>query len=100
MNKRSIILGLLVIITTLLTSCVSLYNTTISDISPVKGDAVSVTASGMGFLSLTVPAQSKLEQKALEELKEKGVTKNITSRLTMRNWVIVQYYRVKATGEK
>ena len=82
------------------TGCIALQCTTISDLSGGKGSSVSAEAGGMGFLMLTVPDRASLEGAAMKDLKEKGGTKNITSRLTMRNWMIVQYYKVSVSGEK
>lgn len=95
------IFGAIVFASFLLTGCVIMQSTTISDINSLKGETVSAKAGGVGWLFLTLPDQARLEQQALNELKGKGATKNITSRLAVRHWFgIIQYYSVKATGEK
>ena len=85
-----------------LSSCIGLQYASVSDLDSNAGKAarVSATTSGTGFLMWTIPDAKSLEIKAMNELKEKGATKNITSRLSMRNFLIVQLYEIHVEGEK
>lgn len=82
------------------TGCISISGAGISNVNSKKGKKVWAEASSMGILSLTVPNAKKLEMTALNKLVAKGATKNITTRLQMRNFMVVQSYTVIATGEK
>ena len=85
-----------------LTGCIVLSSTNLAEVvaaADAKGE-VEAEASSFGFLSLTVPAPSELERAAVKELSAKGGTKNISTRLTMRNFVVVQSYTVTAVGQK
>jgi hypothetical protein len=77
-------------------SCIAIQSTTISDIKPSGGTEVSATTSGCGVLHLSVP--KGIAERAASELKSKGVTGNVTTVLTMREWGIIQYYKVSAKG--
>jgi hypothetical protein len=54
------------------------------------------SASGMGFLHLGVP--KGLAENATYELKNKGAVSNISTVLTMREFGIVQIYKITAKG--
>ncbi|HET9240341.1 MAG TPA: hypothetical protein VFO10_23965 [Oligoflexus sp.] len=85
----------------LLTGCIGLSSVGVSDV--VSGDAKSslrAESSGIGFLALTVPSADSLEREAVGKLAAQGAAKNVTTRLTMRNFVIVQLYSVEAIGQK
>lgn len=79
-----------------LTSCIAIQSVSISEVKPTTGTEVQVKASGAGFLHLGAPRG--IAQKAVEELKAKGAVDNISTVLTMREWGIIQYYRVIASG--
>ncbi|SMF05290.1 hypothetical protein [Pseudobacteriovorax antillogorgiicola] len=83
-----------------MTSCVHIAGVSASNVTADKGRQVMASTSGMGFLSLTTPNAKSLEASAIAQLKQKGATKNVTTRLEMRNFIIVQMYSVTATGEK
>ena len=69
----------------------------IADVKPSTGTEVTGSATGMGFLRLSVPAG--LAEKATYELKNKGAVGNVSTVMTMREWFgIVQVYRVTAKG--
>ena len=82
-----------------LNSCVVMSSASVSNPGPT-GTMVSATASGTGFLALTTPSVESLERNAVQQLAGQGATKNVTTRLEMRNFVIVQLYKVTATGDK
>jgi len=84
----------------LLSGCVAVTSANLSNVVEKGGEQVKAESSGIGILSLTVPDQQALEGAALKTLKTKGATKNITTRLQVRNWVLVQFYTVSASGEK
>jgi len=79
-----------------LTSCITMTSVTVSDVRPGGGDEVSAYAEGMGFLYLTAPRD--LGEKVAAELAGKGAVSNISTSMTMRNWGIIQYYKVTAKG--
>ncbi len=79
-----------------MTSCISMQSVSITDIKPSNGKEVKANKTGFGILSLTVPR--KLARNAADDLKSQGAVSNISLVMTMRNWGIVQYYRVTATG--
>ena len=68
----------------------------ISDVKPSTGTEVNGSASGIGFLHLGVP--KGLAEKATYELKNKGAVGNVSTVLTMRDWYIVQFYKVTTKG--
>ena len=89
------------ILTLPLSGCIALTSVSMSNVIRKGGNNPQhAEVSGLGILGLTVPDSSALEVEALKQLRAKGVTKNITTRLTMRNWGVVQYYSVVATGSK
>jgi hypothetical protein len=77
-------------------SCITMTSVTVSDVKPGGGSEVSAYADGMGFLYLTAPRD--LGEKVAAELAGKGAVSNISTSMTMRNWGIVQYYKVTAKG--
>lgn len=79
-----------------LSSCVTINSATISNVKASNGTLVETKTSGAGVLGLSVP--KKLAQRATESLKNKGAVDNISTILTMRNWGIIQYYRITAKG--
>ena len=83
-----------------LTGCIALQSVSVSGVTPSGGSAVTTSASGLGILALTIPSITELERKALDDAKSQGASKNFSARLSMRNWVIVQNYKVEVTGEK
>lgn len=80
----------------LFTSCVAIQSVSISDVKPTTGKQVEATASGIGFFALTVP--KGIAERATNDLKGKQVVGNVSTVMTMRNWMIVQYYKVTASG--
>lgn len=95
MKKASIfILGLFLLS---FQSCITMSSAGISGVKPGKGTEVQVSHGALGILALTAPRE--IVQKATDELRQKGVTGNVSTTLTMRNWGIVQYYRVVAVGQ-
>ena len=79
-----------------LNSCITIQGVSISDVNPDAGKYVKASSSGLGFLHLGVPRG--LVEKTTYELKNKGVTGNISTVLTIREWGIVQFYKVTASG--
>ena len=79
-----------------MTSCISMQSVSITDIKPATGKEVKADRAGFGILSLTVPRQ--IAKRAADDLKSQGAVGNVSLVMTMRNWGIVQYYRVTATG--
>lgn len=80
-----------------LNSCITMSSVSIADVKPSTGTEVTGSATGMGFLRLSVPAG--LAEKATYELKNKGAVGNVSTVMTMREWFgIVQVYRVTAKG--
>ena len=86
----------------LLTGCVAITSVSIDNpVAKSKGEKLTAESSAVGVLSLTVPNATRLEGEALERLNDQGATKNVTSRLQVRNWFgFVQVYKVVVTGEK
>ncbi len=80
----------------LFTSCIAMQSVSISDVKPTTGKQVEASASGLGFFALTVP--KGVAERATNDLKGKQVVGNVSTVMTMRNWMIVQYYKVTATG--
>jgi hypothetical protein len=80
-----------------LNSCITMSSVSIADVKPSTGTEVSGSASGMGFLRLSIPVN--LAEKAAYELKNKGAVGNVSTVMTMREWFgIVQVYKVTAKG--
>ena len=79
-----------------LNSCITMQSVSISDVKPSTGTEVNGSASGLGFLHLGVP--KGLAERAASDLKNKGAVSNISTVLTMREWGIVQFYKVSAKG--
>ncbi len=79
-----------------LNSCITIQSVSISDVKPSTGTEVNGSASGLGFIHLGVP--KGLADRATNELKNKGAVSNISTVLTMREWGIVQFYKVTAKG--
>jgi hypothetical protein len=93
-NKQITLLITLVFFT--LNSCITIQGVSISDVNPNAGKYIKASSSGLGFLHLGVPRG--LVEKTTYDLKNKGVTGNISTILTIREWGIVQYYKVTASG--
>lgn len=79
-----------------LNSCITIQGVSISDVNPNAGKYIKASSSGLGFLHLGVPRG--LVEKTTYDLKNKGVTGNISTVLTIREWGIVQFYKVTASG--
>ena len=84
------------LITISMTSCITIQSATISDVKPSTSIPISASAGGLGILGLSVPRN--IAEKATYELKNKGAVGNVSTVMTMRNWGIVQFYRVTAIG--
>jgi len=95
MNYRHITLMITIIFLTF-NSCITIQGVSISDVNPNAGKYIKASSSGLGFLHLGVPRG--LVEKATYDLKNKGVTGNISTVLTIREWGIVQFYKVTASG--
>ena len=93
-NKQITFLITLIFFT--INSCITIQGVSISDVNPDAGKYVKASSSGLGFLHLGVPRG--LVEKTTYELKNKGVTGNISTVLTIREWGIVQFYKVTASG--
>jgi hypothetical protein len=93
-NKQITLLITLVFFT--LNSCITIQGVSISDVNPNAGKYIKASSSGLGFLHLGVPRG--LVEKTTYDLKNKGVTGNISTILTIREWGIVQFYKVTASG--
>jgi len=79
-----------------MTSCITMQSVGISDVKPSTGMEVKASSGGLGILTLTVP--KKIVEQTTQELKSKGVVGNVSTVMTVRNWGIVQYYKVTAKG--
>jgi hypothetical protein len=77
-------------------SCITMQIVSISDVKPTTGTVVNASAEGSGFLHLSAPLD--LAEKATNALKNKGAVGNVSTVMTMREWGIIQYYKVIATG--
>lgn len=84
----------------LFSGCVAIHSTHFDSVDPSTGNKYSSSAEGIGILSVTVPEMSDLEDKALSGLKQHGALRNIRVRLEMRNFFVVQLYKVVVVGEK
>jgi hypothetical protein len=84
----------------LLSGCVAIHSVSISHMDTKGSNPQMTQASAMGFLTLTVPDMNELETKALSDLRNQGYVKNVRFRLEMRNFWIIQLYRVIAIGER
>ena len=98
--KKVLRIVALVAIPAFMSSCIAISSVSVSDPASGAGSTVTGDASGMGFLMLIAPDAESLEKEALAAAKANGATKNMTARLQMRNWMLVQNYRVIVTGEK
>jgi hypothetical protein len=94
--KKIIVLSCTLLSLVSLNSCITMQSVSISDVKPSTGTEVTGSASGMGFLHLGVP--KGLAEKATYELKNKGAVSNISTVLTMREFGIVQIYKITAKG--
>lgn len=94
--KKLFYLTVLAAFLTSFESCITIQSVSISDVQPSSGAEVVATVSGVGFLHLGAPRG--LAEKATNELKSKGATGNVSTILTMREWGIIQYYKVSAKG--
>ena len=79
-----------------MTSCISIQSVSISNVKTLTGKEVKASAGGLGILTLTVPRD--IAERATDELKNKGAVGNVSTVMTIRNWGVVQFYRVTATG--
>lgn len=95
MSNRHITLLITIVFLTF-NSCITIQGISISDVNPDAGKYVKASSSGLGFLHLGVPRG--LVEKTTYELKNKGVAGNISTVLTIREWGIVQFYKVSASG--
>jgi hypothetical protein len=96
--KKTIKFGLLTILISIsMSSCISMQSVSVSSVKPSTGTEVRSSAGGLGVLNLTVPRN--IAEKATYELKNKGAVSNVSTVMTVRDWWIVQYYRVTATGQ-
>jgi hypothetical protein len=94
--KKIIKLSFAVLITGSMTSCITMQSVSVSNVKPSTGTEVKSSAGGMGVFGLSVPRG--IAEKATNELKNKGAVGNVSTVMTVRNWVVVQFYRVTATG--
>lgn len=90
----------LVSIVVVFSGCIAIHSTGFSNVDPSGGTMYSSQASGVGILSVTVPEINELEDKAIQGLRQQGANKNIRVRLEMRNFFVVQLYKVVAVGER
>ena len=95
MKNRHITLLIIIVFLTF-KSCITIQGVSISDVNPNAGKYIKASSSGLGFLHLGVPRG--LVEKTTYDLKNKGVTGNISTVLTIREWGIVQFYKVTASG--
>ena len=101
MNKK---LGISLVIVILLAffaiSCVGVTSSTLTDVKNKPGKRVEARTSASGILALTSPNPADLEEAAMKDLLSQcpGEVINITSRLQMRNFFIVQMYAVVVSG--
>ncbi len=99
--KKITFLLLILSLSAMFASCVSIHSAGVTDFNgKTKGNIVRANASGFGVLALSTPSPNSLERKAMAKLQIKceGKVDNITSRMQMRNWMLVQYYSVFVTG--
>lgn len=96
MKTKIFKLSFAVLLCASMTSCITMQSATISDVKSTKGTEVTASAGGFSILALTAPRD--ISKKATQELKNKGAVGDVSTVMTVRNWVIVQYYRVTATG--
>lgn len=94
--KRTIKLFALFFVAGSLSSCITMQSVSITDVKPSSGSEVSSSAGGLGILGLTTP--KGLAEKATEEIRNKGAVGNVSTVMTMRNWGVVQYYKVSVVG--
>ena len=95
MNKLIKLLSF-IIFSVSLNSCVMIQSVSISDVKPSTGTEVTGSASGIGILHITVP--KGIAEKATYKLKNNGAVDNVSTVLTMREWGVIQYYKVTAKG--
>jgi hypothetical protein len=94
--KKSLNLICFTFLLTSFNSCITMQSVSISGVRPSTGTEVNGSASGIGFLHLGVP--KGIAEKATYELKNKGAVGNVSTVLTMREWGIIQFYKVTAKG--
>ena len=94
--KKNIILSCALLSMLSLNSCVTMKSVSISNVNPSSGTEVTGSAVGMGVLHLTIP--KGLAESATYELKNKGAVGNVSTVLTMREFGIVQFYKITAKG--
>lgn len=94
--KKITILSLMTVGLFSLNSCITMQSVSISDVKPSTGIEVNASADGMGYLHLGVPRD--LVEIATNTLKNKGAVGNVSTVMTMREWGIIQFYRVIAKG--
>ena len=99
MKKFSICI-IITFISALFISCISIQNSSFSEVDTNAGREIVAEASASGFLHLTAPDTFSLERIALENLKSQcnGKIVNTTTRLEMRELIIIQSYTIKLTG--
>lgn len=98
--KRLLCLSFLIAVSLVFSGCVAIHSSSFSNVEAGGGTGYTAQAEAMGILSVTVPEIHDLEDRALNGLKQNGATKNIRVRLEMRNFFVVQMYKVIAIGEK
>ena len=94
--KKKIKLTLIPLFAFVMTSCITMQSVSITNVKPLTGKEVRASAGGLGVLALTIPRD--IAERATDELKNKGAVGNVSTVLTIRNWGVVQFYRVTATG--
>ena len=90
--------GLLLLVFCMIQGCVFIRSGSISD-STGTGNAVSASASDMGFLELLAP--DGLTHSANEQLASQcpgGKFTNVQTELSMRDFLLVQLYSVSANA--
>ncbi|MFO0467796.1 MAG: hypothetical protein ACK5ZX_00635 [Bacteroidota bacterium] len=94
--KKIITFICLAIFLTSFNSCISIHSISITDVKSPSGKEVNGSASGIGVLHISAP--KGLAERATYELRDKGAVGNISTVLTMRDWGVIQFYKVTAIG--
>lgn len=77
-------------------SCITMTSANVSNVSANNGNLVRASADGFGILHLSVPRD--LAERVAGDLARQGATGNVSTVMTMREWGIVQYYKVIGAG--
>jgi len=95
---NQIFLGSLFLMISLNVGCVTIVSISQADDKPGSAKAIGSVASGTGFLHLTTPRLSVMDDLNSKCSSAKGEVTCVQATLTKRDFIIVQEYELEALG--